>query len=148
MMGFIALSLNESGAPLPLLSLLAHPSLWMSPGLFGNLQPMPSQGYSPLGSGWALWGPPEAGQGAAARRTGEASPALSTAHGEGQEAARPLPWVTEGTEAPAVLELPLPTYPVPRCQHSLGTLDREELLWGECWVQKNLGCVLVLKARR
>ena len=98
MMGFIALGLNAFGAPLPLLSLRARPSLWMSPGVFGNLQLAPSQRYSPPGSGWALWGPqgrPSLSQyhsGAEAGRTGEANPALSTAHGEGQEAARNLPW--------------------------------------------------------
>lgn len=57
-MGFIALDLNMSGAPLLLLSLWARPFLRMSPGVFGNLQLSPSQRYSPPGSGWALWGPP------------------------------------------------------------------------------------------
>lgn len=33
--------------------------------------------------------------------------------------------VTEGTEALAVLELALSTHPVPQCQHSSGTLNRE-----------------------
>lgn len=39
-------------------------------------------------------------------------------HGEEQEAA--LPRITEGAEAPAMLELPLTTYSVPQWQHSLG----------------------------
>ncbi|VCW70382.1 unnamed protein product, partial [Gulo gulo] len=42
-MGFIALDLNASGAPLLLLSLRARPFLRMSPGVFGNLQLLPSQ---------------------------------------------------------------------------------------------------------
>lgn len=72
-----------------------------SPEVFGNLQPAPSRGCSPSGSGWDLQGWPSLSQhrsGAVARGTGEAKLALSTAHGEGQGAVRPLPWVTEGTE--------------------------------------------------
>lgn len=37
--------------------------------------------------------------------------------------------ITEGTEAPAVLELPLPTYPVCQHQHSLGTSAGKSFLW-------------------
>lgn len=126
-MGFIALCLNASGAPFPLLSLLACLPSGCPQGYLDTFSLRCLRGTVHLAlGGWlsgALQGWPSLGHHRSeteARSTGEANPALSAAHAEGQEAARTLPWVTEGTEAPAVLECPLSTYLLPRCQQHLG----------------------------
>lgn len=107
----------------------------MSPEVSGSLHPAPSQGCSPSGSEWAFWGPPrwvkpQELQPGGHRSPGQGDyPCPGCSQKEGQEAASPLLSITEGTEAPAVLELPLPTYPVCQCQHSLGTSAGNSFLW-------------------
>lgn len=137
-----------------LLSLLAGPLLWMSPEVSESYQPALSQGYCPLGFRWALWGPPgwarsqasltQEQQPGARDRAGGCQPCPVCSYGGEQEASGPLSWIMDGREAPATLELPLPTYPVPGSQHSLGTLSRGAS-FRPCWVQRNFGCSLVLK---
>lgn len=143
--------MNPSEVPLTLLSLLAGPLLWMSPEVLESFQPAPSQGWGPLGFRRALWEPPEWAKSQASitqkqppRGQGSQpcpvpalpcpqpcpvrSPALSAALGKSRRT-RPLPWIREGTEAPAVLEL--------LCPHTLcfdvsparGPLAGRHFLW-------------------
>ena len=125
----IALGLNPFEAPCCLSSLLDVPRGVWKPSACS---------ISGLQSIW-LWagllGASKVGQASGAAAGGHRSPGQGDypcpgcSHEEGQEEARPLPSTTEGTEAPVVLELPLSTYPVCQCQHSLGTLAGNSFLW-------------------